>query len=87
MSTIGGPNINRNGLILHLDAANPKCFNSEVNQGVWTDLKTNVESTIENYSALTNWSSVAGGVFDLDGSSRTGQTWIDISPTISSIFS
>jgi len=43
MSTIGGPNITENGLVLHLDAANPKSYPGSGN--TWYDLSGNSNTT------------------------------------------
>jgi hypothetical protein len=68
MSTLsGGPNIVTNGLVLYLDAANPRSYVS--GSTAWNDL-----STFGNNGTLVsgiNYSSTNGGTLVFDGTTKT----------------
>lgn len=86
MAVAGGPNIVEDGLVLALDAANVKSYQS--GSTVWNDL------TPSGYSAtLANGTNFTGDVFEFDGSndkinlgSRDGDSFTDTDDMTVSVF-
>lgn len=68
MSSLGGPNIVTSGLVLHLDAANPKSYPGTGN--TWYDRAANLNAGVANNGTLVNeptFDSGNGGSIVFDG--------------------
>jgi hypothetical protein len=68
MSSLGGPNIVTSGLVLHLDAANPKSYPGT--GSIWYDRAANLNAGVANNGTLVNtptFNSENGGGIIFDG--------------------
>ena len=76
MSTVtGGPgNIIKDGLVLWLDAANPRSYPPPYNDTTWADLSGNNNiTTLLNYGSKTIYNSLNGGTILFDGTNTFGR--------------